>query len=88
MITSQNTLNQPLVSVIVPAFNAETFIAKNLESVQYQTYQNIEVLVVDDCSTDTTSEIVKSFAQKDSRFSLLKQSNAGAAAVRNLAIKK
>ncbi|MEG4205620.1 glycosyltransferase family A protein [Microcoleus sp. Pol7_A1] len=87
MNTSQNTLNQPLVSVIIPAFNAETFIAKTLESIRYQTNQNIEVLVVDDCSTDTTSEIVKSFAQKDSRFSLLQPSNSGAA-VRNLAIEK
>ena len=72
MNTSQKTLNQPLVSVIIPAFNAEIFISKTLESVRYQTYQNIEILVVDDCSTDTISEIVKSFAQKDSRFSLLK----------------
>ncbi len=61
MNTSQNTLNQPLVSVIIPAFNAENFIAKTLEAVRYQTYQNIEVLVVDDCSTDTISEIVQSW---------------------------
>ncbi|MEG3987736.1 glycosyltransferase family A protein [Microcoleus sp. S28C3] len=58
-----------------------------LKYVGYKTYQNIEILVVDDCSTDTISEIVKSFAQKDSRFSLLQQSNAGVAA-RNLAIEK
>ena len=88
MNTSQNNLNQPLVSVIIPAYNAEKFIAKTLESVLSQTYQNIEVLVVDDGSTDTTAEIVKSFTQKDSRVSLLQQSNAGVAAARNLAILK
>ncbi|MEG3894238.1 MULTISPECIES: glycosyltransferase [unclassified Microcoleus] len=88
MNTSQNNLNQPLVSVIIPAYNAEKFIAKTLESVLSQTYQNIEVLVVDDGSTDTTAEIVKSCAKKDSRVSLLQQSNAGVAAARNLAIEK
>jgi glycosyltransferase involved in cell wall biosynthesis len=88
MNTSPNNLNQPLVSVIIPAYNAEKFIAKTLESVLFQTYQNLEVLVVDDGSTDTTAEIVKSFGQKDSRVSLLQQSNAGVAAARNLAIEK
>lgn len=88
MNTSKNQLNQPLVSVIIPAYNAEVFIAKTLESVLSQTYQNIEVLVVDDGSSDKTAEIVKSFAQKDSRISLLQQSNAGVAAARNLAIEK
>ncbi len=88
MNISKNDLNQPLISVIIPAFNAEIFLAKTLESVLSQTYQNIEILVVDDGSTDTTAEIIKSFAQKDSRISLLQQSNAGVAAARNLAIEK
>lgn len=88
MNLSHNDLDRPLISVIIPAYNAEEFIAKTLESVLSQTYQNIEVLVVDDGSTDTTAEIVKSFAQKDSRISLFQQSNAGVAAARNLAIQK
>ncbi|MBE9186705.1 glycosyltransferase family 2 protein [Microcoleus sp. LEGE 07076] len=88
MNTSQNNLNPPLVSVIIPAYNAEEFIAKTLESVLSQTYQNIEILVVNDGSTDTTPEIVKSFAQKDSRIILLQQSNTGVAAARNRAIEK
>ena len=82
----KNDLDQPLVSVIIPAYNAENFIVKTLESVLSQTYQNIEVLVVDDGSTDTTAKIVKSFSQKDNRVSLLQQSNTGVAAARNLAI--
>lgn len=84
----QKQINQPLVSVIIPACNAEVFIAKTLESVLSQTYQNIEILVVDDGSSDKTAEIVKSFAQKDTRINLLQQSNAGVAAARNLAIEK
>jgi glycosyltransferase involved in cell wall biosynthesis len=85
MNASKNYLDAPLVSVIVPAYNADKFIAQTLESVLSQTYQNIEVLVVDDGSTDTTPEIVKDFAKKDSRVNLLQQSNSGVAVARNLA---
>lgn len=88
MNNTKHNLNQPLISVIIPAYNAEEFIAQTLESVQSQTYQNIEILVVDDGSTDTTADIIKSFAQKDSRIILLQQSNAGVAAARNLALQK
>ncbi|GAX42585.1 family 2 glycosyl transferase [Tolypothrix sp. NIES-4075] len=78
----------PLVSVIIPAYNAEIFLSRTLKSVLSQTYKNIEVLVVDDGSLDRTAEIVETFAQKDSRVILLKQQNAGVAAARNLAIEK
>lgn len=78
--------NPPLVSVIVPAYNAEAFIGQTLESIISQTYRNIEVLVVDDGSQDQTAEIVKLYCAKDPRVSLLQQSNAGVAAARNLAI--
>ncbi|WP_017318948.1 glycosyltransferase family 2 protein [Mastigocladopsis repens] len=77
-----------LVSVIIPAYNAEAFIGRTLKSVLSQTYTNVEVLVVDDGSQDTTAEIVKSFAQQDERVTLLQQKNAGVAAARNLAIEK
>ena len=78
----------PLVSVIVPAYNTATFISKTLDSVLSQTYRNLEVLVVDDGSQDETPEIVKLIAQTDRRVTLLRQSNAGVAAARNLAIQK
>ena len=80
--------DQPLVSALVPAYNAEAFIGDTLDSIINQTYTNIEVLVVDDGSQDRTAEIVESIAQKDSRVTLLRQSNAGVAAARNLAIQK
>ncbi|MDY6897433.1 MAG: glycosyltransferase family 2 protein [Cyanobacteriota bacterium] len=76
----------PLVSVIIPAYNAEQFINKTLESVLSQTYENIEVLVIDDGSQDKTAEIVESIARKDSRVVLLQQENSGVAAARNLGI--
>ena len=76
----------PLVSVIVPAYNAEAFIHLTLSSVLAQTYQNFEIIVVDDGSCDRTSEIVESFARKDARIQLLRQQNSGVAAARNLAI--
>ncbi|MCC5636473.1 glycosyltransferase family 2 protein [Nostoc sp. CHAB 5844] len=81
-------IKAPLVSVIIPAYNAEKFIEKTLNSVLSQTYKNIEVIVVDDGSHDTTSDIVEFFAQQDSRVILFRQTNAGVAAARNLAIEK
>ena len=87
MMNAPNS-NPSLVSVIIPAYNAEAFISETLKSVLAQTYQNIEVLVVDDGSQDRTSEIVESFAANDSRIKLLRQSNQGATVARNLAIEK
>jgi CDP-glycerol glycerophosphotransferase len=67
----------PLVSVIVPAYNVEPFLAETLASVQRQTYREFEVIVVDDGSTDRTGEIARQFAEKDARFTLLRQPNGG-----------
>lgn len=81
-----SNLSLPLVSVIVPAYNAEDFIEQTLNSILSQTYTNLEVLVVDDGSQDRTPEIIKSIAQIDPRVILLQQANAGVAVARNLAI--
>ena len=88
MPSNQLPSSSPLVSVIIPAYNAERFIERTLNSVLSQTYQHLEVLVVDDGSKDRTPEIVKSIAQQDHRVILLQQSNSGVAAARNLAIQK
>ncbi|HIK04013.1 MAG TPA: glycosyltransferase family 2 protein [Trichormus sp. M33_DOE_039] len=87
ILLSTSSNNLPLVSVIIPAYNAAAFIERTLHSVINQTYANIEVMVVDDGSDDKTSEIVQSIVQKDDRVSLLHQQNSGVAAARNLAIK-
>ena len=87
MTIFQPSPSLPLISVIIPAHNAEAFIERTLDSVLTQTYKNIEVLVVDDGSQDKTVEIVRSVAQRDPRVIFLQQSNAGVAAARNTAIR-
>src|SRR4051812_39574481 len=56
-----NSMPQPLVSVLVPAFNAERYLPEMLDSVVRQTYPRLEVIVVDDASTDRTAEIAESY---------------------------
>jgi glycosyltransferase involved in cell wall biosynthesis len=76
----------PLVSVIVPAFQAAAFIRQAIDSARDQTYQPIEILVVDDGSQDETVEIVSSIAEKDPRVRIFRQFNQGVAVARNFAI--
>ncbi|MBR3022692.1 MAG: glycosyltransferase [Bacteroidaceae bacterium] len=61
-----------LVSVIIPAFNASSFIGEAIQSVINQTYRDWELIIVDDCSTDNTIEVVSSFAENNSRIQLIK----------------
>jgi len=76
-----------LVSIITPAYNCAEFIEECIESVLNQTYQNWEMLIVNDKSTDNTQFIVESYAKKDPRIKLFNQEkNAGAAAARNKAL--
>ena len=86
MIVSKNLRSTPLVSVIVPAYNAESTISKTLNSVVSQSYNNIEIIVVDDGSEDSTASVVRSFSRRDSRIQLFQQPNLGVARARNLGI--
>lgn len=72
----------PLVSVIVIGYNVENVISKCIISIQNQTYKNVEVIVVDDGSIDSTSEIVKQFIENDKRIILVNQKNMGILAAR------
>jgi glycosyltransferase involved in cell wall biosynthesis len=74
---------EELVSVIVPAWNAERHIGRTLQSIAAQTHRCIEILVVDDGSTDRTFDLAEDFAQRDRRVRVLRQSNKGPAAARN-----
>ena len=74
---------RPLVSVIIPAYNAETYIREALHSALRQTYDALEVLVVDDGSQDGTADVVRELAASDQRIRLLQQENGGVAAARN-----
>ena len=76
-----------LVSVIMPSWNTGRFIAESIQSVINQTYHNWELIIVDDCSTDNTDEVVMSFS--DSRIKYLKnEKNLGAAFSRNRAMRE
>ena len=78
-----------LVSIITPTYNAEKFIRATIESVQNQTYQNWEMILVDDASTDKTVKIISDFAEKDSRIKLFKlEQNSGNGFARNIALEK
>ena len=80
--------NQPLVSVIMPCYNMEKFIAYTIESVQQQTYPHWELLIVDDTSTDRTAEIVKSHQNQDDRIHfIVKPKHSGIADTRNQCLK-
>ena len=75
---------QPLVSVIMPAYNAEKYIGEAIASVRAQTYENWELLVLDDGSADRTAEIAQACAQRDARIRVLRNpQNMGAAGTRN-----
>ena len=75
------------VSIITPSYNSTRFISQTIESVLAQTYQDWEMIVVDDCSTDNSCDVVERYSQKDSRIKLIKlQQNSGPAIARNRAI--
>jgi glycosyltransferase involved in cell wall biosynthesis len=76
----------PLVSVIVPAHNAQQYIGATLQSLIHQSYPYLEIIVTDDGSRDRTADIVRTVMIKDRRIKLLQQANCGVAAARNLAI--
>lgn len=76
------------VTIIIPAYNSEQTITTTLLSLASQTWQNIEVIVVDDCSTDGTVDVVKEFAMKDDRFKIISlDKNGGPYVARNTALK-
>ena len=75
---------QPKFSIIIPMYNVEQFIARAIESVANQSYENIEIICVDDDSHDKSAEIAQKFALQDSRVQILQnKSNLGTFATRN-----
>lgn len=82
-------MEDKLVSIVTPMYNAKAFVAQTIEAVQAQTYPHWEMLIVDDVSTDGCAELVQSYAEKDDRIKYYKNlENTGVAAARNMAIQK
>ena len=77
----------PKVSVIIPIYNTEEYLKECLDSVISQTLTDIEIICIDDGSTDGSLNILKEYALNDNRIKILKQKNKGAGAARNLGIK-
>ncbi len=82
-----NDYQPGLVSIVMPCYNGEKFIRETIESVKLQTYSKWELLVIDDGSSDSSVDIVKSYAKDDSRIILISQKNGGSAVARNNGIK-
>ncbi len=78
--------SEPLVSVIIPVYNIQKYVGACLESVTGQSYKNLEIIVVDDGSTDGSGEACDEFAQRDKRVRVMHQKNAGLSEARNAGI--
>ncbi|MFQ6793630.1 MAG: glycosyltransferase family 2 protein [Thomasclavelia sp.] len=81
-------MEEDKVSIIVPVYNVEKFLGKCLESIITQTYQNIEIVVINDGSTDNSLAICQEYEKKDSRIYLINSMNEGVSSARNKGIKK
>ena len=79
-------MNSPLVTVVVPVYNAEKYIDRCIESIVNQTYANLEIILVDDGSPDKCPQMCDEWAKKDSRIKVVHKENAGAGMARNTGI--
>lgn len=79
-------MQSPLISVIIPCYNQGRFLSDTLDSVLAQTYENWEAIIVNDGSTDNTSEVADQYCAKDQRFKYIYQPNAGLSAARNTGV--
>lgn len=80
---------QNLVSIIMPSYNCGTYVEQTIHSVQAQTYQNWEIIFMDDCSKDDTIKLLSELREKDTRIKLFQNySNSGAAISRNTALRE
>lgn len=79
--------SRDLISIIVPIYNVEQYLPKCLDSIINQTYKNLEIILVDDGSTDNSGMICDEYAKKDERFRVIHQQNAGVSFARNVGLK-
>lgn len=82
-------MKKDLISIIVPVYNAEKFLESTIKTVLDQTYQEWELIFIDDCSKDNSVDVIKKYQKKDNRIALIQnKENSGAAITRNNGIKK
>lgn len=81
-------MTQDLISVIVPIYNVEDYIRQCFDSLLNQTYQNFEVLMINDGSPDNSASICQEYAARDSRFRYFEKENGGASSARNMGIER
>ncbi|SHK08138.1 glycosyltransferase family 2 protein [Epilithonimonas mollis] len=79
--------NHPLISLIIPCYNAERSLEKCLDSVTQQSYSHLEIIIVDDGSTDNSSKIYVEFQRRDERIKIFHQNNSGVSKARNRGVK-
>ena len=80
-------MNNSLISIIIPVYNAEKYVAKCAISLMKQTHKNVEIIFVDDCSSDASCKIIQKFAEKDSRVKLYTTgTNGGPGKARNIGL--
>lgn len=79
-------IHEPLVSIIIPVYNVEQYLAEALDSVIHQTYEKLEILVIDDGSSDRSGVICDTYASMDQRISVIHQENRGLSAARNVGL--
>mgnify|MGYP002675374976 CR=1 FL=1 len=80
-------MKQPLVSIILPVYNAQSHLARCLSSIRAQTYQNLEIIVLNDGSKDQSLPVCEAFRKKDPRIILVDKANSGVSDTRNLGLK-
>ncbi len=81
-------MNNPLVSIVVPVYNNEKYIKKCIQSIINQSYHNLQIIIVNDGSTDDSGCIINEYAADDTRITLINQENSGVSAARNIGILK
>ena len=81
-------MTEPKISVIIPVYNAQDYLMECIESVLKQSYQDFEVICIDDGSSDRSGEILKKFAEKDKRVIIITQNNKGVSIARNKGIQQ
>lgn len=78
------SFNRPLITILVPCYNVEKYVDECLSSIQKQTYDNLEVLCINDGSTDNTLNILRKYEASDNRFHIINKSNSGYGASMNI----